>query len=225
VAEITWCIKPQFKGWVGDGGILVVVNSKDAFSHTGSFSSFLGIHEVGNDSISNVIADGQNSPIHFPNVTIPILGLNDPSCSVIANYALVNATISPFAISKVLGNGTVIYLEMAPLLRSIVGNQNLVDACDWIKDLLQEYTTLESFSSANYRRSFYTKNIGDVHLLGRSTVTTTCAPLGVNKVSKVALSFWNQSDNDLSIHEGITVVGTIFFALYLYTRKKLSEGS
>lgn len=198
----------QLVDWIKSGRVLIAINSQGQ----GSFGEFLAIRESGKYVSADSIVDIKGEYTKISRITIPELQLSDNSTTIIANYTFKNTVVSPFAFLKNLGQGRIIYLEMAPILGNIAGCQDAMKTLTWISDFLEEHVNLTLFIPSAYRRVFYVKNIGQMCFQGETCIETPSIVFGLGEINEVTLKFSNHSDIgnvELSL-ENVTLLDTEF---------------
>ncbi|MGB9614215.1 MAG: hypothetical protein ACPL3B_01765 [Fervidobacterium sp.] len=192
----------EYINWIKNGGTLIVINSGER----GAFSNFLGIKESGRYLSADFVVGNEGSCIKIPNATIPEIQINDASTTIIANYTLGKFIASPYALLKRIGEGKILYLEVAPIL-NLAESQDFIKTMEWTRDLLQNYVDLTLFNSSAYGRTFYVKNIGEISLQVQTHIATSSVIFSFDELRKVTLSFSNGSkvQNIKSSFENVTM--------------------
>jgi hypothetical protein len=179
----------QYINWVKNGGSLIIINSQGR----GTFGNLLGIRKSDENFSAKLIVDDKGQSIKIPSIDIPILQVSEASTTIIANYTFKNIMASPFALLKKHGEGKILYLEMTPILRNLIGSKDFAEIIEWTRNLLQNYVNCTLFNSSAYRRTFYVKNIGEISSQGKVCISTQSIVSGLESLSRVILDFSDYS--------------------------------
>lgn len=95
--------------WVNRGGVVVVLNSEGL----GDFSKILKIQQS-NTAFTASALESPEMNIPVTSIALYSISTNDPDVKVLANYVAEGKKSSPFALSKVIGNGSIIYMNVEP---------------------------------------------------------------------------------------------------------------
>jgi len=108
--------------WVRDGGTFVVMGGQGAmFDSLGLF--FGGVNYHANSTANGVIINSTTYPIKTLNVK-PLNYRIDTDVHVLSYYSLNGSNVSPFITEKRIGNGTVFYVYVDPIIQAIETGSN-----------------------------------------------------------------------------------------------------
>jgi len=158
------------------------------------FASALSLHSNG-----SLKADGIKSQMGHTNLTsiisVPLIYSTDDDVKVIANYTMKGQPVSPYALTKKIGNGEITYLVVSPVFsaienstdyvkRSLFGNMgsliNIVDL-NLTKNIIKWTNYFPQFDFTIY----------PVNLTGKVYITTDYVKLQKLNVSYIRVNFSN----------------------------------
>jgi hypothetical protein len=97
------------------------------------FANMLSIYTEGTLEADGV--ESQTGGLNFPSVIrVPVISSSDTNTKIIANYTMNNKPVSPYAITKKIGKGEVIYLAVSPYF-SVIDNSTGDIKRDFFRDI------------------------------------------------------------------------------------------
>jgi hypothetical protein len=173
--------------WVAAGGNLVVLESQDVSPYFQTkFADLLSLKKVATVNANGI---GWQQNVTLPTkISVPKVTSDDGTVQVISNYTLNGNAVSPFALRKQYGNGSITYVEMSPYFAALK-NSSIYLKKQWfgglssVMDSLQLNLQKVYFNSTPYIPVFdYAK-----------------APLLLEGKIKVQTNFLNLESKDLQI--------------------------
>ena len=105
-----------YLNWVRAGGYLIVLNGDDEH---GYFEEELSIYSTSSVYVDQII--GNNENVLLPEMAVPRLSSSDTSVKIIAAYSnSVSGESSSFILSKKIGDGEVLYMNIQPIFNTIL---------------------------------------------------------------------------------------------------------
>jgi hypothetical protein len=108
----------EYMNWVNRGGHLIVLESLGNWPPSLGFANALSIY-----SENNVEADGiesQTGNLNFPSmIMVTVIHSSDVNVKIVASYTVNNEPVSPYALTKKVGNGEVTCLAVSPYFSTI----------------------------------------------------------------------------------------------------------
>jgi hypothetical protein len=99
--------------WVKDGGRLVVLNT----IYHGKFAELMSIKSDTASVIDGV--ENNRTSVTIPEINVNVTHSNDVDIKVLAVYAKGSHSVSAFAFQKTVGDGEIIYVEVAPYFSAL----------------------------------------------------------------------------------------------------------
>jgi len=104
-----------YENWVEKGGNLIVFNSR---GH-GDFAKKLSINSNGRALADGFLGQNGRSLQLSASIEITTSSSKDENVSILANYTLYGEPVGPYAYTKKLGRGEIIYVEVSPLFSEL----------------------------------------------------------------------------------------------------------
>jgi hypothetical protein len=199
----------RYMDWVNHGGRLIVLESFDNWSSL-AFANALSIY-----SENNVEANGIKSQIGnltFPStITVPIVHSVDMDVKIVANYTINNESVSPYALTKRVGNGEVTCLVVSPYFSAI--ETRVHTAGDISRDLFKDLGSLLNVVGLKLDKNIVKRTIyfpqfdyikEPVNLTGIVSIDTDYVQLPKLNVNRIAI-FSNNKSVEITDLNDITI--------------------
>jgi len=205
----------RYLQWINQGGRLIVLDSLGACSSSlheyplsiyPGFADLLSIYTEGTSVADGV--ESQISSLNFPSIiTMPVIHSSDINTKNIANYTLNNKSVSPYALTKKIGKGEVIYLAVSPYFCKLENSTGAI-ARKLFRDMGSLINTLDlrlsknTIKRTNYFPQFdYIK--GPVNLIGEVIADTDYIHLPRLNANYIKIFSRNEKEETIDLNNSI----------------------